>query len=434
MTHHQWIELAVALVLALLAALFAAAEAALQHLSSSRAEEMAEDGRASTARVLTMVGQTARFVNTAMLVRIACETSVIVLVAQALFPHLGSVWERVLIVVAVMTLVSFLLWGVAPRTLGKQHDAAVCRILSRPWTALLRLLGPIARGLIMIGNAVTPGEGFVDGPFTTEAELRDMVDYAEASDLIEAGEREMIHSVFELGDTYLKEVMVPRTDVVYIEQDKSLRQAMSLALRSGFSRMPVVGRSLDDIRGIVYLKDLARRIQDNPSGQRQETVSTAMRDAVYYPDSKPVDDVLRDMQRDRNHIVIVIDEFGGTAGLATIEDIVEEIVGEIVDEYDAEPTLTEEIEPGVFRVSARLPVEDMGELFDMDVDDEDVETVGGLMAKELSVVPIPGASIVWEGIEITAEKASGRRHQVDTCLVRLAPGQSDESKDEDDDD
>lgn len=434
MTHHQWIELAVALVLALLAALFAAAEAALQHLSRSRAEEMAEDGRASTARVLTMVGQTPRYVNTAMLVRIACETSVIVLVAQALFPHLGSVWERVLIVVAAMTLMSFLLWGVAPRTLGKQHDAAVCRILSRPWTALLRLLGPIARGLIMIGNAVTPGKGFVDGPFTTEAELRDMVDYAEASDLIEAGEREMIHSVFELGDTYLKEVMVPRTDVVYIEQDKSLRQAMSLALRSGFSRMPVVGRSLDDIRGIVYLKDLARRIQDNPSGQREEKVSTVMRDAVYYPDSKPVDDVLRDMQRDRNHIVIVIDEFGGTAGLATIEDIVEEIVGEIVDEYDAEPTLTEEIEPGVFRVSARLPVEDMGELFDMDVDDEDVETVGGLMAKELSVVPIPGASIVWEGIEITAEKASGRRHQVDTCLVRLAPGQSDESKDEDEDD
>lgn len=433
MTHHQWIELAVALVLALLAALFAAAEASLQHLSPSRAEEMAADGRASTARVLTMVGQTARYVNTAMLVRIACETSVIVLVAQALFPHLGPAWERVLVVVAIMTLVSFLLWGVAPRTLGKQHDAAVCRLLSRPWGALIATLGPIARGLITIGNAMTPGKGFVDGPFTTEAELRDMVDYAEASDLIEAGEREMIHSVFELGDTYLKEVMVPRTDVVYIEQDKSLRQAMSLALRSGFSRMPVIGRSLDDIRGIVYLKDLARRIQDNPSGQRQELVSSVMREAVYYPDSKPVDDVLRDMQRDRNHIVIVIDEFGGTAGLATIEDIVEEIVGEIVDEYDAEPTLTEEVEPGVFRVSARLPVDDLGELFGMEVDDEDVETVGGLLAKQLSVVPIPGAGIVWEGIEVTAEKASGRRHQVDTCLVRLAPGQSDESKDEDDD-
>ncbi|AXE39055.1 hemolysin family protein [Acidipropionibacterium virtanenii] len=432
MTHHQWIELAVAAALALAAAVVAAAETSLQHLSRSRAEDLAADGRAGTARVLRMVEEPARYINTAMLVRIGCETSVIVLACQALFPHLGGPWQRVLVVVAAMVLVSFLLWGVAPRTLGKQHDAAVCRVLSRPWSAVTRVLGPITRGLIMIGNALTPGKGFIDGPFTTEAELRDMVDYAEASDLIEAGEREMIHSVFELGDTYLKEVMVPRTDVVYIEAGKTLRQAMSLALRSGFSRLPVVGRSLDDIQGVVYLKDLARRVQDNPGGQRHEMVSSVMREAVFYPDSKPVDDVLRDMQRDRNHIVIVIDEFGGTAGLATIEDIVEEIVGEIVDEYDAEPTSTEEIEPGVFRVSSRMPVDDLGELFDRKVDDEDVETVGGLLAKELSVVPLPGSRIVWEGIEITAEKAGGRRHQVDTCLVRLAPEEP--SEDEEDDD
>ena len=432
MTQNQWIELAVALVLALAASVGAAAETALQHLARSRAEELAADGRAGTARVLHMVEEPARYINTAMLIRIGCETSVIVLVCQALFPHLGGAWQRVLIVVALMVLVSFLLWGVAPRTLGKQHDASVCRIMSRPWAAMHTLLGPLARGLIMIGNALTPGRGFIDGPFTTEAELRDMVDYAEASDLIEAGEREMIHSVFELGDTYLKEVMVPRTDVVYIEAGKTLRQAMSLALRSGFSRMPVVGRSLDDIQGVVYLKDLARRVQDNPDGQRHELVSSVMRDAVFYPDSKPVDDVLRDMQRDRNHIVIVIDEFGGTAGLATIEDIVEEIVGEIVDEYDAEPTLTEEVSPGLYRVSSRFPVDELGELFDRKVDDEDVETVGGLLAKELSVVPLPGSRITWEGIEITAEKASGRRHLVDTCLVRLAPEEPTEDEDDDD--
>ncbi|AZZ39666.1 HlyC/CorC family transporter [Acidipropionibacterium jensenii] len=432
MTQSQWVEIVVALVLALVASLVAACEAALQHLSRSRAEELVEDGRRSSVRVHAMALEPARFVNSAMVVRIGSEVATIVLVCQALFPHLGSDWERILVVSATMLVVSYILWGVAPRTLGKQHDVAVCRLSGRIWMATATLLRPLVAVFIAVGNAVTPGRGFAEGPFTTEAELRDMVDYAEASDLIEPDEREMIHSVFELGDTYLREVMVPRTDVVFIRQDKTLRQAMSLALRSGFSRMPVVGKSLDDILGIIYLKDLARRVQDNPDGQRQEKVSQVMREAVYVPDSKPIDDVLREMQRDRNHIVIVVDEFGGTAGLATIEDIVEEIVGEIVDEYDPEPTETEEIDPGVYRVSSRMPVDDLAELFDIKAAEEDVDTVGGLMAKELSVVPVPGASVVWEGIEITAEKATGRRHQVDTYLVRQVPAEPADEKDEDD--
>ncbi|MDN6657939.1 MAG: hemolysin family protein [Acidipropionibacterium jensenii] len=432
MTQSQWVEIVVALVLALVASLVAACEAALQHLSRSRAEELVEDGRRSSVRVHAMALEPARFVNSAMVVRIGSEVATIVLVCQALFPHLGSDWERILVVSATMLVVSYILWGVAPRTLGKQHDVAVCRLSGRIWMVTATLLRPLVAVFIAVGNAVTPGRGFAEGPFTTEAELRDMVDYAEASDLIEPDEREMIHSVFELGDTYLREVMVPRTDVVFIRQDKTLRQAMSLALRSGFSRMPVVGKSLDDILGIIYLKDLARRVQDNPDGQRQEKVSQVMREAVYVPDSKPIDDVLREMQRDRNHIVIVVDEFGGTAGLATIEDIVEEIVGEIVAEYDPEPTETEEIDPGVYRVSSRMPVDDLAELFDIKAAEEDVDTVGGLMAKELSVVPVPGASVVWEGIEITAEKATGRRHQVDTYLVRQVPAEPADEKDEDD--
>lgn len=431
MTHHQWIELALALAFAIIASLTAAAETALQHLSKARAEELAADGKAAHKRLVEMTEDPAPYVNSAMLVRIGAEMASTVLVCQAVFPHLGPAWQRVLVVAAIMVVVSFLAWGVAPRTLGKQKDAAVCAFWSRPWGVLATVIGPLASLLILVGNALTPGRGFADGPFTSEAELREMVDYAEASDLIEAGERQMIHSVFELGDTYLKEVMVPRTDVVFIEADRNLRQAMSLALRSGFSRIPVIGAGLDDVQGVIYLKDLARRVQDNPDGQRHERVDSLMRPAVFCPDSKPVDEVLREMQRDRNHIVIVVDEFGGTAGLVTIEDIVEEIVGEIVDEYDAEPTLTEEVEPGVFRISSRLPVDDLGELFDLKVDDDDVDTVGGLMAKELSVVPITGSVIVWEGLEITAEKATGRRHQVDTCLVRRADVDHREGEDED---
>ena len=259
-----------------------------------------------------------------------------------------------------------------------------------------------------------------------------MVDYAESSDLIEADERDMIHSVFDLGDTLLKEVMVPRTDVVFIKADRNLRQALSLALRSGFSRIPVIGAGLDDVQGVLYLKDIVKRLQDKPDADRSETVSSIMRPAVFSPDSRPVDGVLKDMQMARNHITVVVDEFGGTAGLATIEDILEEIVGEIVDEYDPEPTQTEQLEDGVFRVPTRMQVDDLGKLFDLDVDDDDVETVGGLVAKELSVVPIAGSSIVWEGLQITADKTTGRRHQVATYVVRRAPEDSMEQENDDD--
>ncbi|WCC80688.1 hemolysin family protein [Cutibacterium equinum] len=431
MTQQEWVVVAIAFLFTVLASLNVAMETALQHMSHSKAEELAADGRKPHLRVQDMVADPAPFINTAMLVRVISEATATTLVALIIFSHFDVLWEQVLVVVAVMVFVDFLAWGVAPRTLGRQHDSAICTFWARPWSVLAQILGPVAALLILIGNALTPGKGFAEGPFTSEAELREMVDYAEASDLIKAGEREMIHSVFELGDTLTKEVMVPRTDVVFIPQSKNLRQAMSLALRSGFSRVPVIGEGLDDVRGVVYLKDLSRRVLDNPGGYAAETVESIMRPAVVVPDSKPVDQVLREMQRDRNHLVIVVDEFGGTAGLVTIEDIVEEIVGEIVDEYDAEPTLTEEIEDGVFRISSRLPVDDLGELFDLKVDDDDVETVGGLMAKELSVVPIPGSVIIWEGLEITAEKATGRRHQVDTCLVRRAPEGT--PKEEDDD-
>ena len=216
--------------------------------------------------------------------------------------------------------------------------------------------------------------GYADGPFSPEASK-----IAEASE----GEREMINSVFELGDTLVREVMVPRTDIVFLERDKTLRQGLSLALRSGFSRIPVIGENLDDVLGVLYLKDAMRRVYDNPDAEKRETVESMMRPASFVPDSKPVDDLMREMQMSRHHMVIVIDEFGGTAGLATIEDVVEEIVGEITDEYDAEPDLAEQIDESGWRVSARMPVDDMGDLFGLDLDDEEVDTVGGLLAKEL---------------------------------------------------
>lgn len=294
---------------------------------------------------------------------------------------------------------------------------------------LTSVLGPLPQLLILLGNALTPGRGFADGPFSSEAELREMVDRAVASDLIEAREHRMIHSVFDLGDSIVKEVMVPRTDVVFIEHNKTLRQAMSLALRSGFSRIPVIGEGgLDDIIGVLYVKDVMKRVYDNADSQTSEKVSSMVRQPVWCPDSKPVDELLREMQANRSHLVIVVDEFGGTAGLATIEDILEEIVGEIVDEFDeSELPPFVRLGPDRYRVSSRLPIDELGELFGLDLDDEDVDSAGGLLAKELNKVPIPGSLVRVHGLELVAERGQGRRNQISTLLAtRLAGSEPDD--------
>ena len=425
MTQTQWTALAIALVCVLVAALMTAAEAALQSFSKSRAERMVKDGQVRAERLVQVMADPAPYLNTSMFVRVILEVAAIVLVADVLFTAFDEMWERLLYTIGAMTLVSFIVLGVAPRTLGRQHAESVALAASGPLSLITTLLGPVAQVLIVVGNVLTPGRGFTDGPFTSEAELREMVDMAEASDLIEAGERKMIHSVFELGDTIVREVMVPRTEMVWIEADKTLRQGLSLALRSGFSRIPVVGEDVDDVRGILYVKDVMRRTYDNPKADALELVESLMRPPTFCPDSKPVDDLLREMQRTHSHVVIVVDEFGGTAGLATIEDILEEIVGEIVDEFDSEIAPWVDLEDGRFRVSSRLQVDELGDLFGMEVDDEDVDTVLGLMAKQLNKVPIPGSSIVWEGLEFQAERASGRRHSIQTVIVRRAPADED---------
>jgi CBS domain containing-hemolysin-like protein len=215
--------------------------------------------------------------------------------------------------------------------------------------------------------------------------------------------------------------MVPRTDMVWIEQGKTVRQALSLALRSGFSRIPVIGANEDDVVGVAYLKDLARKAYD-ADGQSTERVNDVMRPAYFIPESKPVDELLRDMQAKQVHVAIVIDEYGGTAGLVTIEDILEEIVGEIADEYDREDPRVEQLADGSVRVNVRLPVDDIEEMFDVAFDLEDVETVGGLLAAELGRVPIPGASVTAQGLTFFAEGAKGRRKQIGTVLITRESG------------
>jgi CBS domain containing-hemolysin-like protein len=423
--------LTAAATLVILAGLFSAADAALSSYSRARAEELASDGRPGAKRLVALLDDAPRYLNTALLLRLLCEISAIVLVTQLVSDVWdGKFWQAALTSIAVMLVVSFVVIGVAPRTLGRQHNERIALLSAAPLSAITAILGPIPRLLILVGNAITPGRGFREGPFSTETELRELVDLAEASAVIESGERKMIHSVFELGDTTVREVMVPRNDVVYIERYKNLRQTMSLFLRSGFSRVPVIGENLDEVLGFAYLKDVVRRDFEAPDVEFTQRVEEVMRPATFVPESKPVDALLSEMQSMHQHVAIVVDEYGGTAGLITIEDLLEEIVGEITDEYDEEEIKVEHLEDGSIRVSSRYPIDDLDELFGFDVEEEDVDSVGGLMAKHLGRVPIPGSWVEAHGLRFEAEETAGRRNKIGTVLIRRLTSGWEEDPDE----
>ena len=410
-----------AMALVLLGGLFAAVDAAISTVSVARVEELMRDERPGAVRLATVMADRPRYINLIVLLRIVCEVTATVLLVAYLDGLLGVVWGLTA-AAAIMTVVSFVAIGVGPRTLGRQHAYSFALVAALPLQAISVLLTPISRLLVVIGNALTPGRGFRNGPFASEIELREVVDLAQQRGVVADDERRMIQSVFELGDTPAREVMVPRTEMVWIEADKTARQASSLAVRSGHSRIPVTGENVDDVVGVVYLKDLVQQAYSS-SGGVDTRVSDLMRPAVFVPDSKPLDELLREMQRDRNHMALLVDEYGAIAGLVTIEDVLEEIVGEIADEYDMDEVApVEELGNNCFRVSARLSLEDLAELYDdVELDDDlDVDTVGGLLAHELGRVPLPGSEVTWDSLRLGAE--GGRDHRgrmrVETVLVK----------------
>ena len=425
----------IAVVLVVVAALLVMAETAIGRVSRGRVEDLEREGVRGSARLLDIVADRPRYVNVLLFLSTVASVTAIALVSYVGIATLQEVrgwpvWLALLVVVALMVIVNYVVLGVAARTLGRQHADRIALRSAGPAGLLAGILGPLATLLIVLGNALTPGRGYREGPFATQAELRELVDFAEAEDLIEDDERQMIHSVFELGDTFAREVMVPRTEMIYIERHKTLRQALSLGLRSGFSRIPVIGENSDDVIGIVYLKDIVRRVFDRRDAEQTETVESLMRPAFMVPDSKQVDELLKDMQAARTHMAIVVDEYGGTAGIVTIEDVLEEIVGEIDDEYDTAAPEVAKLENGSVRVSARMHVDDFADLIDVDVESEDegVDTVLGLMGKRLGRVPIPGATIDVDGWRLTAEQGMGRRNRIGSVLaVRVEPAEASSS-------
>jgi len=405
-----------------LAFVLSAAEAALWRMSRVRAEELQDEGRAGSGALVRIVGDSAAYLSVTAFLRVVAEATAAVLITLGATDLVDGFWKPLLIAIGTMALVSFVIVGVSPRTLGRQHADRVALVAAPFVVWLRRVLGPLARVLVAVGNAVTPGRGYRDGPFQSESELRDLVDLAGESAVIEAGEREMIHSVFELGDTIAREVMVPRTDMVAIDEDRVCRQAMSLFLRSGFSRIPVLGDGSDDVLGLLYFKDVARRVNADPEAAALPVVQQ-MRPMHYVPESKPVDDLLREMQRDQSHFAMVVDEYGGTAGLVTIEDILEEIVGEIADEYDREAPGVEPLADGTVRVPATMDIDDLADLFEVEIEEDEVDTVGGLIGKTIGRVPIVGSSCEVAGLRLTAERMAGRRHRIASVIVERLPSE-----------
>jgi CBS domain containing-hemolysin-like protein len=421
-----WLLVAAA-VLALAAGWCANAEAALTLVAATGVGERPEN----KGTLQTVTADLPRYMSVLLLLRAILECLVAVLVTAAFVHWLSDDWRAVLASAGVVILMHYVLTGVRPQLgrVGPRTERTAGRA-ARFLYPLTRALGPLPGLLVAVGNALPPrrrGRRAVDqddaeGP-VARSELRGLVDYLERRTGIEPGEREMVRSVFELGDTFAREVMVPRTDMVFIESDKTVEQALSLAMRSGFSRIPVVGENEDDVVGIAYLKDIVAWSHDHPGtlsndGGATEKVATVMRPASYVPDSKPVDELLRQMQAQRNHMVIVIDEYGGTAGLVTIEDLLEEIVGEITDEYDNEQPPVTWLSADSARVTARLPITELEELFGVQIAAvEDVETVAGLLAHALGRVPIAGSTATVSGLRLTAEAGSGRRNKIGTVLV-----------------
>ncbi|MCO4255655.1 hemolysin family protein [Pseudarthrobacter cellobiosi] len=401
------------------AALLTAAEAAFTFLSRHDAEDALLKSRGNAMK--RILAHPVAHIRALRFWRVWFEMASAVAVAVLLHSLLDNVWLAGLAATGIMALLGFVIVGVSPRQLGRLHSAAVVRSTAPLIRYLTWVLGPIPGWLVALGSAAAPGAPAGDDAFFSEQEFRELVDRASESDMIEDTEAEMIQSVFDFGDTLVRAVMVPRTDILSIDAGSSLRRAMSMFLRSGYSRIPVIRDNTDQILGIVYLKDVAATLHELGPDDEQPPVEALAREVRYVPESKPVSDLLRELQKESTHVAIVIDEYGGTAGLVTLEDLIEEIVGEIVDEYDTESAEAVALGGGSYRVSARMSIDDLGELFDIELDDDEVDTVGGLLAKALGRVPIVGSRVVVGGISLLAERLEGRRNRVSHIIASAVP-------------
>ncbi|WP_460522764.1 hemolysin family protein [Humibacter antri] len=405
----------IALLLVAFGGLMAAVDAAISVQSRADVAELAQSSRFRRS-LEAISADPGAHLNAVSFSRIIAETTAAVLVTLAFASVFSQWWLTLILSAALMTAASFVLVGTSPRSVGRAHAKGLLTATAPLVHGIRVLIGPIARGLVEFGNRVTPSRAR-SAAVANEEQLLSIVDEAAELDVLEEDDRELIHSIFEFNETFVREVMIPRTDMVTVDADATVSAAMGLFLAKGVSRMPVVGGDVDEVSGILYLRDLAQQAYERPLDVDVATIEPLIRPALFVPESKKVDALLRQMQLESNHLAMVVDEYGGIAGLVTLEDLIEELVGDISDEYDHDVPLVEPLGDDRFRVSARLPVDELGDLFGIELDDDDVDSVGGLLAKVLGRLPVEGSVATIGGLRLTADRAEGRRRRISTVLA-----------------
>jgi CBS domain containing-hemolysin-like protein len=402
---------------------FAMSETAITRTGRARAYRLVEEKRRGASSLLRIVENVAPFLNVVLLLTLLATIGGTTLAADLAARHLHRFAE--LVSTVTMTVLLFVFAEVTPKTWAVQQTDRIALWVAPILVSVHRLFGPLATFLVRAANVIMPGKGLPQGPLSTEEEIKAMAEMASDEQAIEEEEKELIHSIFEFGDTLVREVMVPRPDMVAAPLDSGLRNVLDLLLRHGYSRIPVYRGDLDHIEGVVYAKDVLRHLH---AGKESVPIDKIMREPLFVPETKRVSELLREMQLRRIHIAIVLDEYGSTAGLATIEDLLEEIVGEIEDEYDREEVKVEPVDENTYRVSGRLSIDDVNELLNVDLPHEEWDTVAGLMYGLLGAVPTQGETVSYEDLDFVAEKVQGRRI-AKVLIRRREPAEADAIRD-----
>ncbi|WP_331274737.1 hemolysin family protein [Schaalia sp. lx-260] len=412
--------LCVAFVALVMALFLSAMETGLAHLSRASVDDLIHDERRHASILKKLVEQRSRTDLTLRGLRtfwqVVLAVSLTVVFAHTQLPW----WASACIALIVCSILQFMaVTLIATRIAGRQPDSIA--LIGARWTYRMLQISHIFDPIIHVMRGYFPQSSRTEAEVRAEMaeDLREMVDQVGETEMLEDKDRQMLRSIFELGHTLVREVMVPRTDMVTIDAQESARKALHLFVRSGFSRIPVIGHDVDDVRGILYFKDLVMRMEAH-GGETNLVAEQMMRPAEFTIETKPADDLLRHMQTEHCHLALVVDEYGGISGLVTLEDLIEEVVGELTDEHDRKVREPEQLPDGSWRVSSRYGIWEVGELLGIEVEDEDVDSIGGLLAKAIGKVPLPGAVGDLAGVHMLAEEARGRRRQVDTIVCSLS--------------
>ena len=408
------VMLLVIIVLLFALIFLAIAEMGLSKMTKPRAAAITEDKPRIEPSLTALVDNPEGWINPLLLMVNVCQTvqaTLTGIVAGNLFGGVG-----VAVGVTLNVIVFFVLAEAVPKTYAVLNPDRAAMIAARPVRALTAFppLRMISAGLIGLTNVLVKGRGLESGPFVSEQEFLGIVEAAAQDEVIEHEERELIESIIEFGDTVAREVMVPRPDMVMVANTATITDALNLGIAHGFSRLPVSGSDEDDIVGLAFTKDLMRAERE---GRGDLPVFDLARDVTFIPENKPVARLMREMQDSKFHIAIVADEYGDIAGLVTLEDCLEELVGEIVDEYDAEEHDIERFDDGTLLVDGGLNIGDVADELGIDIPNEDFDSVGGFVFSELERVPEPGDAIDFEGFAFVVESVEGRRIR----RVRITP-------------